>query len=783
VSDQKKLDLNTAASEDFLNYASAVIKDRAIPNIEDNMKPVHRRIIYTMNVNKLTSDAKHKKSASTVGDVIKIHPHGDSAIYDSLVRLAQPWKMRYPLIDIQGNLGNINGSPAAAMRYTEARLSPFGDLMVREIADKAADFIDTYDNESKEPIVLPSLFPNIICNGNMGIAVGMSSSIMPHNLKEAVDAIIAYLKKPTRTSDYDANPVKEELTVKEILKHLPGPDFPTGGTITNINKIEEIYSTGSGTLDVQGKYHVEDKGKEVHIVFTEVPYMTNIEDIMSKIKTLAAEGGIDDVINIQNNTGRSGLELRVILKPRSNVNKNLQILFDKCGLKNNIRIGMTVLENHRPVQTNMLGLIRGYVNHRHQVIKKIYLHKREKAQDRLHIIEGLIVAVQDIDNIIILIKESSSRAAAKVSLIDKYNLSEMQADAILDMKLSQLTRMDAVKLQEEKVELENSIAEYNNILARPDRREEMIKESLLEMKEKYGDARRTFLKDLDNEDKPFNETQYTIALFENSEMSITETTQIASASKVRVGKKLFNKKPLQVIQFSNKNKLMAIDIEGRVIIVDGKKLYPEESVYLYDFDNRIKNDVVFISEVSETDMAKEFLTFITKDGLIKKSATSEYGDFKAIVYGLKLKEKDYVIQAAFTNENEYAFIMDKSKLNKFSLSEVRPTGRATQGVKAADMDDQIFAAIGSDTDKFMLYDKDGAAKIVLGQDFALGVRAGRGQVINQNNIGIVKVNKASAILLADDLKGYNLDITDVEIKNSKAANNKIYNGNLFKIGL
>lgn len=782
MSDLKKVNLDTAASEDFLNYASAVIKDRAIPNIEDNMKPVHRRIIFTMNKNKLNSDAKHKKSASTVGDVIKIHPHGDSAIYDSLIRLAQPWKMRYPLIDIQGNMGNINGSPAAAMRYTEAKLTVFGDLMVQEVGDKAVGFIETYDGESEEPIILPSLFPNILCNGNMGIAVGMSSSILPHNLKEVIDVIVAYINKSTIGKDNKENPIKDHMSVDEIVKFLPGPDFPTGGIITNIHKIKDLYETGSGTISVQGKYYIEQKGKETHIVFTEVPYLTSIEDIIAKIKTLAAEGGLDDVINIQNNTGRSGLEVRVILKAKSNVNKNLEILFNKCGLRNNIRMGVTVLENHKPLQTNILGLIRGYVNHRHQVLINIYQEKKRKAEKRLHIVQGLLIAVQDIDNVIQLIKTSNSKAEARAALIAKYSLTEEQSNAILDMRLSQLTKMDATALKEEEKTLIQNIESYSIVIDFSEEREILIKKALLELKQKHGDARRTFLKNLEENEKEPNETQYMVTLFENNELVVSEVSNLFSATKVRVGKKLFNKKPLQSIQMSNKNKIIAVDKEGKVILIDGKKLY-DGTVYLYDFDNRIKTDIVFISEVTEQDLQKEFMTFITKNGIIKKTSMLEYNDFKSIVIGLKLKEDDQVIWAAPTNEDELAFIMNGSKLNKFELSSVRPTGRNTQGVKAVDMELPIYAATGLDQEKYLLYDKSGTAKIVIGKDFPLGIRAGKGQLINADNIGICKLRKTEVLLIGEDLKGYILDTTNIEIKSSKATNNKIYNGNLFKIGL
>lgn len=764
----KKLNLNQAASEDFLNYATAVIKERAIPNIEDNLKPVHRRILYTLHNTKLTSDKKEKKSAATVGEVMKIHPHGDASIYDAMVRLGQDWKMRYPLITIQGNAGNINGSPAAAMRYTEAKLSPMGDYMVAELSEKGVEYMNTYDDEGQEPILLPSAIPNILINGNMGIAVGMSSSVLPHNLKESVDAIIAYINDPL-------------LTVSDLIKIIPGPDLPTGGIITNIEKINEIYSTGRGTLKVEARYTIETKGRATHIVFNEIPYLVDLEKIVSAIKELAAEGYIDDVVDIQNNTGRAGLELRVILKRGANPNRTLQILFDKTGLRNNVRIGMTVLDNHKPVQTNMIGMIKGYVKHRHNVLINIYNEKLRKASARLHIVEGLMIAIQDIDGVVDLIKKSNSTAEARTGLIEKYKLTEEQAKAILNMRLSQLTRVDATALKDEKDLLEKDIVFFNKVLKEPKEREKIIKEQLLDIRNKFGDGRRTTLRSTLAVDENFVEVDYTVGLFEGSILGVVETSKLMQSGKNRVGRKIFEKEPLQVIQMSNKSKLLIVDEEGRMTAIPGSLLVEDEALYIGDLEHRLKTDIVSIAEYGEREYEKDYLVVFTEQNVVKRTLLADYKGFNAFTLGIKLRKGDAVKSLHFGNEEDCVIAVAEAKVNRYPLSEVRATGRTTIGVKAYDTSFTGQYTVANEKERVLMHGINNA-KYVLVKDIPLGSRTNKGVNLDEDTTFVYRVKRTDFVIVNPNGTGYLINGQDVETKNYSHTNNNIYNGQISAIG-
>lgn len=765
----KNINLNRSASEDFLNYATQVIKERAIPNIEDNLKPVHRRILYTMYRTKLTSDNKAKKSAATVGEVMKIHPHGDTSIYNALVRLSQEWKMRYPLISIQGNKGNINGSPAAAMRYTEAKLSPIGDLMVQEFKENPVPMIETYDNEDVEPIITPSMFPNILCNGNMGIAVGMSSSILPHNLTEVVNALQLMIEN-------------EDVTLDEIMEVLPAPDFPTGGIITNAEEMKEVYREGRGSVSVQARYTIEKDRNTSHIVITEVPYLVDIEKIIAKIKELSKDGKIDDVVDIQNNTGRSGTELRIILKRNANINRTLQILLNEGGLRSSIRVGMTVLDNFKPKQTNLIGLMKGYLNNRHKVLTNIYNQRKDKAEKRLHIVNGLIVASEDIDNVVALIRQSENRSAAKIALTNKYKLEEDQIDAILNMRLSSLTRIDSSKLKIEKEELLKSIKEYNLIITEKTKRNDIIANDLIQINKNFGDMRRTTLKNIEEKEIERPETRYTIGLFPNSEISVVETKELQVAGKNRVGKEIFKGVPKQVIQISSKNSLLVFDKEGKVTKIDGSKIR-EGNYLMYDLDERIKESAVFITEVSEKDMQKEFLITITKGNLVKKTLLTEYNDFVSSIFGVKLREDDEVLYAGLANDDDYIVVLGEDQINKYKVSAIRATGRVTQGVKASGYDKILSATIAENKSKLILIDNNGAAKMFLAEDIDEGNRTIKGQSTSPNNVGIYKIEKDSVVLYGSTGKGYLLNTSEIDIKIPKNSNNKVYNGILKKLGV
>jgi DNA gyrase subunit A len=762
------MDLNNIAKDDFLNYAMAVIKHRAIPNVEDNLKPVHRRILYTMYENKLFSNKRFVKSARTTGNVMgQYHPHGDTAIYDALVRLSQHWKMRYPLIEMQGNNGSITGASAAAQRYTEAKLSPIGDLMVEELKYKPVDYEETYDGEGSEPRLLPSMFPNVLCNGNMGIAVGMSSSIVPHNLKEVVSALKAYMKNP-------------DLTVDQLIEIIPGPDLPTGGIINNIEKIKEIYKTGRGTLEVQAKYHIEEKGKKTHIVITEIPYLMNVENnITEKIKELANEE-LSDVYNIENNIGRNGIEYRIILKPKANTGKVLQILFNKTGLKNNLRIGLTVLKNDNPIVANMLDLLDNYLRHRHNIITNIAKAKKEKADTRLHIVEGLLIALQDIDGVIKIVKKSSSKGAARQELKSSYKLSEEQAEAILNMRISQLNKIDAHKLHNEQETLMSDTKEYKETIESESKRNSIINEQLNEIVKKFGDSRRTELKSTTSINTDIAEEYFVAALFDNNEIEIKNKKNLRFHKKNRVGDKLFDKDPKQVISVSNKELILMFSDEAKSYLA--KDFSVDEGRYLASgIDQRVSSDISYITKVNKKELDKDYLVIVTNQGTIKKSSVSDYNSFKSPIKAIKLRDGDSIIYAGFHNNDEDVIVTSEDKILRFSLKDFSSTGRNTIGVKSMDIDNVVDAAVVPSSGLLLMYNEEGRAKITAVDNFSLLKRASKGQKLADNLSNIEHLNNTNVIVLGKGGKYIRIEKSELSNKSSKALGTKLYPKEIAKI--
>jgi DNA gyrase subunit A len=764
-----QMNIDDVIKEDFLSYAVSVITERAIPNIEDNLKPVHRRILFAMYKNKLTSNNKHKKSSNTVGMTMLLHPHGDAAIYDSMIRLAQPWKMRYPLIDVQGNIGSITGSPAAASRYTEAKLSPIGDLMVNELKEHSVKYIKTFDGENDEPFIMPSMFPNILCNGNMGIAVGMSSSIAPHNLKEVVNLLTTYIDKPS-------------LTIDEIIEIMPGPDFPTGGTVINAEKIKDIYLNGTGTLLIEGKYYIEEKNRVFHIVFTEIPYLTEIENIIAKIKEMAIGELLDEVQDVQNNTGRSGLEIRIILKPNANLKKNLSLLLEYTGLRNSVRYGMTVLQKLKPIQTNLFGLMDGYLNHRHDILINIHLHKINKTKERLHIVEGLLKATRDIDGVIAIVKESPNRSAAKMSLMQKYELTDIQASAILDLKISNINKLDVFELNDEEKTLIKDLKDYQEILNSPKKRNDIIKKQLIAVQQEFGDSRRTILKNTELMQKVTEPKNFLISLFDRNVIEIADIDIISEMKKGAIGKKLYNKIPNQILSFNNKNHLLAFDKQGKVILIFGNRI-ENMSGTMSDLHLSIQQDIIYLLEVKPEDLQKEHLTIITTNGIIKKSLVKDYNNFKTLSFAIKLKDDDQIMTAAFTNDDSYAFVAAQNKLLKFPLTDIKASGKHTVGVKTINEKDIYSATLAGDLDKILIYDIDGKGKIVLGKDCAEGSRFSKGQVINEvPHAGLSVVNKSHIIIVGDTYKALRVAVSDLPIKGIKNQNYIIYGNRIAVLG-
>ena len=476
----KNIDIVKEMKNSFLSYAMSVIVSRAIPDVRDGLKPVQRKILYAMHGLGLYSDKPYKKSARIVGDVMgKYHPHGDSAIYDAMVRMAQDFSFRYPLVEGQGNYGSIGGAQAAAMRYTEARMSKISMELLRDLNKNTVDYQDNYDGTETEPVILPSRFPNLLVNGGTGIAFGMATNIPPHNLEEIMDALLAVVKNP-------------KITVEELMEYVKGPDFPTGGILMGLTAIREMYKTGQGSLVVRAKTHYEDLGRDrQQIVVTEIPYAVNKTLLVDRIVKLVKDKIVEDITDLRDESTRDGLRIVIELKRGANSGVVLNNLFKHTQLQSTFSTNMLVLDGGQPKTLNLKEILECYLAHQNEVIRRRTEFDLEKAEARAHILEGLIIALANIEEVVKVIKASKSGEIAINRLMEKFVLTEEQSKAILDMRLQRLTSLEVEKIKEELVELEKFIAECKEILQNPQKKKELIIKEITETKEKYKDPRRT----------------------------------------------------------------------------------------------------------------------------------------------------------------------------------------------------------------------------------------------------------------------------------------------------
>lgn len=754
-----KINLNEKAKKDFLNYAGAVIKSRAISFAEDNLKPVHRRILYAMSELGLQSNKKTKKSARIVGDIIgKYHPHGDTSAYGAMVRLGQPWKMRYPLVEIQGNAGNILGDGPAAMRYTEAKLTPFGEMMLEGINRGAVRFKPNYDETTVEPVVLPSLFPNILCNGNTGIAVGMSASLVPHNLKEVVAAIDAYLKF-------------KNISIEQLMKLIPGPDFPTGGAIVDANKLREIYYTGSGTITLRSKYHIENVGNAQHIVITEIPYLVNIESgIIEPLKKLVIEDGYELIEDFENNTGKDGVNLRIKLKKGANVYRVLETLWSETRLQITQRVGNTVLVNGNPVVLNLKELIEQYVLHRHEIITNIAKYDLEKVNDRMLIVSALLKALADIDTVIALIKSSENKDNAREKLIELLSINVMQANAILDMKLSRLSKLDGIELKIELAELQKKEKELLEIISEESVREGIMRKELLQMSAKYGDERRTILSNTGGDVEsgaPVEDVD--VLLFADgsvyatqrdlSELPIRAKTNPLNASPITVHRRTRNDKELTV--FTNDGALSKLRILTLSTEHLESGLFGAAPIAAFDFDDKSS--------------LKEYIIFVTSGGLVKKTLTSEYLTAKNNSRTIRLKGNQELIFVGMANDDENLMILDE-KLTYFKVKDIVATSKITIGSKGIASGKAISAALVSDKGKVLMLNSEGRGKLTKANEFVYAAKGSNGQVIADGTTHLSA--EKEAYFIYDGSKNFYIK-SNPATKGKMASGSKLINGNPF----
>lgn len=753
----KTLNIIEKSTEDFLVYANAVIKSRAISRSEDNLKPVHRRILYGMATDlDLYSNKKHKKSAKIVGAIMgSYHPHGDSSIYDAMIRLAQPWKMRYPLVEVQGNFGNILGDGAAASRYTEAKLSPFGDMMLEGIKKRGVPFRANYDETTEEPVILPSVFPNILCNGNAGIAVGFSSSLVPHNLKEVVNAIIAYL-------DFKG------ITTNGLMKHILGPDFPTGGTIVDSEKLAEIYETGAGTIKLRSKYTIETVRNQTHIIIHEVPYLVNIEDgILDSIKKLILEDGFDLIDEVENNTGQNGISLRIILKKGANLYKVLDTLWAKTRLQTTQRISNTVIVDGKPQVLGLKQLIAEYVKHRHNVIINIANFDLQKIEERLHIVEGLLKALAQIDPIIKLIKESNSKADARIKIIQFLDVTEIQANAILDMKLSRLSKLDGVELTAEREDLQKQKKVLIELISTPAKRELQMRQELLRISNRYGDARRTALSMVGESAIENSEIEkLNILLLEDGKVFATQQDLKKLDTKRRNSP--LNGAAIKVAISTTTDKTIGVFCaDGTIVHLKPLMLSREE----------VESGLLPSTPLAALELAQDasnlpkYTIFCSSGGLLKRTPTSEYINAKNGSRTTKLKNDQTLIFVGFGNDDDHVAVLDE-KLNVFPVGSFAAQSKLTLGSKAISTGNVKSIAILSPNSEILMLNNKGQGKLTKVSELVVGIRGGVGQVVAENTSLVAAVGTAYYIY---DIKN-NLITENPSIKAKTAVGAKIISG-------
>jgi DNA gyrase subunit A len=683
------IDIEDELRKSFLEYSMSVIVARALPDVRDGLKPVHRRILYAMNESGLTPNRAYKKSAWTVGEVIgKYHPHGDSAVYDTMVRMAQDWAMRAPLVDGHGNFGSVDGDSAAAMRYTESRLARPAMELLRDLEKETVDFGPNYDESLKEPLVLPARYPNLLVNGSAGIAVGMATNIPPHNLNEVVDATCALIDDP-------------EITLDGLMEHIPGPDFPTGGMIMGREGIVSAYETGRGSIKIRGKAHVEQTSTgRMRIIITEIPYTVNKSKLVSKIAELVREKKLPEISDLRDESDRKGMRIVVELKQTAIPQVVLNKLFKHTPLETGQGIIQLALVDGVPRELSLKEMLFHYVEHQKDVIVRRTRYDLRKAEERAHILEGYVIALDNIDEVIKIIRGSQDDAEAKARLIERFGLTEIQTDAILEMRLRRLTGLERSKIEAELAELRDRIAWFKKVLADESLVMQIIKDEMREIKEKYGDKRRTEIsgtaRDLDVED-----------LIAEEDMVVTITKAgyvkrlpVATYRQQRRGGKGISGVNLKdsdfveqlfissthdyVLFFSTKGKVYRLKVHE--LPVGSRHARGTAVVNLLPFEQDERIAAVITTREFSPD---EFLLFATSHGMVKKTAIQAYDRSRRDgIIAINLRNGDELIAVRRVREGqEVMMVSSLGKAIKWSEADARPMGRDTMGVRGMNVHD------------------------------------------------------------------------------------------------
>ena len=714
----------------YINYAMSVIVERALPDVRDGLKPVQRRIIYTMGEMGLRHDRPHRKSAGIVGEVMgKFHPHGDSAIYDAMVRMAQDFSYRYPLVDGHGNFGSVDGDPPAAMRYTEARLSRLATEMLRDIDKNTVNFIPNYDETVDQPAVLPSRIPNLIVNGASGIAVGMATNIPPHNLGEVIDGIIMLIDNP-------------DVTIKDLARVIKGPDFPTGGLILGRDGIKDAYETGRGRIIVRGKSQIEqlNSGKQ-QIIITELPYNVNKAKLIEKIADLVRDKKIDGITDLRDESDRSGMRIVIELRRDANARVILNQLYKHTQLQDTFGVIMLALVDDEPKVLNLKEVLHYYLEHQKEVIIRRCKFELKKAENDAHIREGLLTALDHIDEIISIIRKSANDQAAKETLMSKFELTERQAVAILDMQLRRLTGLEREKIETEYAQLIQTIQRLRTLLGDINLIYNIIKEELLELKERFSDPRRTKIvrddSNLDIEDLIAEEDlivtlthqgyikRLPVDTYRSQRRGGKGITAVSSRSEDFVEQLFVTSTHNYVLFFTNKGRVHRL--KGHEIPEAGRNARGVAVVNLIHLEpgERIEATIP-ISEYS----SDQYLIMATKKGIVKKTPLIEYDSPRAGLIGIILADDDEVVSVRLTDGNqEIVLVTSEGQAIRFSEKQVRPMGRNARGVKGVTLGKNDFVVsmdVVANGDDLLVVTENGFGKRTRIEDYRVTNRGGKG---------------------------------------------------------
>lgn len=774
-----KVDIEKEMRQSYIDYSMSVIVSRALPDVRDGFKPVQRRILYGMMGLGNTHDKAYKKSARTVGEVLgKYHPHGDSSVYGALCRMAQSWNLRYPLIDGQGNFGSIDGDSPAAMRYTEARLSVLGEMMMQDLDKETVDMMNNFDDTLKEPTVLPTRIPNFLVNGATGIAVGMATNVPTHNLGEVIDGAIAYINNP-------------EIDVEGLMQHIKAPDFPTGASIMGLQGVRSAYQTGKGRIVLRAKTDIENGPQHDTIVVSEIPYGVNKAELIRDIANLVNDKKIDGISNVNDESDREGMRIVIDVKRDANANVVLNKLFKMTALQSGFAVNCIGLVHGRPKVLTLKDCIAVFVDHRHDVVIRRTQYDLRKAQERAHILEGLIIASDNIDEVIHLIRSSKTPSEAIEALKNRFELDDIQAKAIVDMRLAQLTGLQQEKLHAEYAELERKIDYFNQILTNDTLCRKVMKDELIEVKEKYGDDRRTEIKLSAEEFNPedfYANDEIVITISHLGYIKRTNLDEFRAQARGGVGSRGGTTRDSDFIEYiypaMMHDTLLFFTACGRCYWLKAYEL-PEgtknakgraiQNMLNIEKDDAI-NACLYVKKLSVAEFCNShYVVFCTKNGTIKKTSLSDYSRPRANgVIAINIREDDRVVSAVLTNGTDELVIANRNgRAIRFNEDSVRVMGRTATGVRGITLDGEDDEVVGmvcvndSEKETIMVVSEKGFGKKSPIEDYRKTNRGGKGVKTLQITEKTGKVAAIKSVTDDDDLMIINKSGIVIRLKTSE----------------